>query len=150
VLVAGAARSKRDWQTFNRPVIERFRKEGGRGPGKSPVLLLTTRGARTGRERVNPLNFSRDGDRYIVMASKGGSPTHPDWYHNLVAQPVVTVEADGQRFTARARVSEGAERLRLLKIHTTAMPFFRAYERRVKRREIPVIALERDRAADPN
>lgn len=147
--MAGAARSKRDWATFNLPVIERFRKEGGRGSGKGPVLLLTTRGARTGRERVNPLNFSRDGDRYIVMASKGGSPTHPDWYHNLVAHPVVTVEADGERFTARAKVSEGAER-RLLKIHTTAMPFFGAYERRVKRREIPLIALERDRAADPN
>ena len=135
----------RDWTAFNRGVVEKFRKEGGRSRGKSPVLLLTTKGARTGRERVNPLNFSRDGDRYIVMASKGGSPTHPDWYHNLVAHPIVTVEADGERFEARATVSEGAERQRLLKIHTSAMPFFGAYERRVKRRVIPVIALERKR-----
>jgi deazaflavin-dependent oxidoreductase (nitroreductase family) len=107
------------------------------------VLLLTTRGARTGREHVTPLNFSRDGDRYIVMASKGGSPTHPDWYHNLVADPFVTVEADGERFTARANISEGTERQRLLKIHSGAMPFFGAYDRRVKLRQIPVIALAR-------
>jgi deazaflavin-dependent oxidoreductase (nitroreductase family) len=92
---------------------------------------------------VTPLNFSRDGDRYIVMASKGGSSTHPDWYHNLVADPVVIVEADAERFTAKANISEGAERQRLLKIHSAAMPFFGAYERRVKRRQIPVIALER-------
>ena len=135
----------RDWTAFNRGVVEKFRKDGGRSTGKSPVLLLTTKGARTGRERVNPLNFSRDGERYIVMASKGGSPAHPDWYYNLVAHPIVTVEADGERFEARATVSVGAERQRLLKIHTSAMPFFGAYERRVKRRVIPVIALERQR-----
>jgi len=127
-------------------VIEKFRKDGRRTSSKTnPLLLLTTKGARTGRERVTPLNFSRDGDRYIVMASKGGSPTHPDWYRNLVAHPTVTVEADGEEFTAHAKVSEGAERRRLLRIHSTAMPFFGAYERRVKKREIPVIALERDR-----
>jgi deazaflavin-dependent oxidoreductase (nitroreductase family) len=134
----------RDWTAFNRGVVEKFRKDGGRSTGKSPVLLLTTKGARTGRERVNPLNFSRDGERYIVMASKGGSPAHPDWYYNLVAHPIVTVEADGERFEARATVSVGAERQRLLKIHTSAMPFFGAYERRVKRRQIPVIVLERE------
>jgi deazaflavin-dependent oxidoreductase (nitroreductase family) len=136
---------KRDWKAMNGPVIEQFRKTGGRVPSrKSPILLLTTKGARTGRTRVNPLNYSRDGERFVVMASKGGSQTHPDWYHNLVAQPIVTVEAEGERFTARARVSEGAERQRLLKIHTSAMPFFGAYERSVKRRQIPVIALERE------
>jgi deazaflavin-dependent oxidoreductase (nitroreductase family) len=127
-------------------VIQKFREDGRRtSGGTNPLLLLTTKGARTGRERVTPLNFSRDGDRYIVMASKGGSPTHPDWYRNLVAHPTVTVEADGEQFTARATVSEGAERKRLLKIHSTEMPFFGAYERRMKKREIPVIALERDR-----
>lgn len=144
--VAGPTRSKRDWAESNRPVIAKFRKDGRRTPaGSNPLLLRTTKGARTGRERVTPLNFSRDGDRYIVMASKGGSSTHPDWYHNLVAHPIVTVEADGERFTAGAKVSEGVERRRLLKIHSTAMPFFGAFERRVKRREIPVISLERDR-----
>ena len=125
-------------------MIEKFRKDGRRTPGRTnPLLLLRTKGARTGRERVTPLNFSRDGARYIVMASKGGSPTHPDWFHNLVAHPTVTVEADGEQFTARAKVSEGSERTRLLKIHSTAMPFFGAYEKRVKRREIPIVTLER-------
>jgi len=134
---------KRDWDAMNRPVIEQFRKNGGRVPSrKSPILLLTTKGARTGRARVTPLNYSRDGGRYIVMASKGGSPRHPDWYHNLLADPIATVEADGERFTAQARTSEGAERERLLRVHTSAMPFFGAYERQVKRRQIPVIVLE--------
>jgi deazaflavin-dependent oxidoreductase (nitroreductase family) len=142
--VPGPPRSKDDWVENNRPVIEKFRREGRRtSGGTNPLLLLTTKGARTGRERVTPLNFSRDGGRYIVMATKGGSPTHPDWYHNLVAHPTVTVEADGEEFTANAKVSTGAERKRLLEIHSTAMPFFGAYERKVKKREIPVIALER-------
>ncbi len=145
--VAGPTRSKRDWAGINRPVIERFRKEGRRTPTRTnPLLLLTTTGAKTGRERVTPLNFSRDGSRYIVMASKGGSPTHPDWFHNLVAHPTVTVEADGEQFTAHAEVSEGSERKRLLKIHSSAMPFFGAYDRTVKKREIPVISLEREPA----
>ena len=141
----GPPRSKNDWVENNRPVIEKFRREGRRTSGRTNLLILTTKGARTGHERVTPLNFSRDGDRYIVMATKGGSPTHPDWYHNLVAHPTVTVEADGERFTANAKVSTGAERKRLLEIHSTAMPFFGAYERRVKKREIPVITLERTR-----
>jgi deazaflavin-dependent oxidoreductase (nitroreductase family) len=132
---------------MNLPIIAKFRKDGRRTPARTnPLLLLTTKGARTGRERVTPLNFSRDGERYVVMASKGGSATHPDWYRNLVAEPAVTVEADGERFAARATVSEGAERQRLLKIHSAAMPFFGSYEKRVKRREIPVITLQRTRA----
>jgi deazaflavin-dependent oxidoreductase (nitroreductase family) len=136
----------RDWAAMNRPVIEQFRKLKGKVPArKSPILLLTSKGARTGRERLNPLNYSKDGDRYIVMASKGGASTHPDWYYNLVAHPEVVVEAEGERFDAIARLSSGAERARLLRIHTSAMPFFAAYERRVKRRQIPIITLERSR-----
>jgi deazaflavin-dependent oxidoreductase (nitroreductase family) len=131
---------------MNRPVIEQFRKLKGKVPArKSPILLLTSKGARTGRERLNPLNYSKDGDRYVVMASKGGASTHPDWYYNLVAHPEVVVEAGGERFDAIARVSSGAERARLLRIHASAMPFFAAYERRVKRRQIPIITLERSR-----
>jgi deazaflavin-dependent oxidoreductase (nitroreductase family) len=144
--VAGPTQAKRDWNESNRPVIEKFRRDGRRTTNRTnPLLLLTTKGARTGLERVTPLNFSRDGDRYIVMASKGGSPTHPDWFRNLLTHPAVTVEADGEQFKARATVSDANERKRLLKIHSTAMPFFGAYEKRVKRREIPVILLERDR-----
>jgi deazaflavin-dependent oxidoreductase (nitroreductase family) len=131
---------------MNRPVIEQFRRHEGRVPTrKSPILLLTSTGARTGRKRVNPLNYSKDGERFVVMASKGGASTHPDWYFNLVAHPRVVVEAEGERFDAIAHVASGTERARLLRIHASAMPFFAAYERRVKRRQIPIITLERSR-----
>ena len=133
--------AKRDWNAANRPVIEQFRKDGRVSRGKNPLLLLTTTGARSGKARVTPLNYSRDGDRYIVMASKGGSASNPDWYHNLVAHPEVIVEAAGARFAAIASVSEPAERQRLLDIHSGAMPFFGGYERAVKKRQIPVIIL---------
>lgn len=133
--------AKRDWNAANRPVIEQFRKDGRVSKGQNPLLLLTTTGARSGKARVTSLNYSRDGARYIVMASKGGSASHPDWYHNLIAHPDVVVEAVGERFAATASVSEGAERQRLLTIHSGAMPFFGGYERAVKRRQIPVIVL---------
>src|SRR6266576_6578083 len=87
---------------FNEAVIEDFRTHHGqitKGPftGRS-LLLLTTRGAKSGRERTNPLAYSRDGDNYVVIASKGGGPTHPDWYLNLRANPAVTVELGPERF----------------------------------------------------
>jgi deazaflavin-dependent oxidoreductase (nitroreductase family) len=77
------------------------------------VLLLTTTGARSRQPRLAPVGYSRDGDGYVIVASKGGSPTHPGWYHNLLANPVVTVEVGRGTFEARARVTEGAERDRL-------------------------------------
>src|SRR5688572_1505533 len=135
--------AKRDWNAANRPVIEQFRKDGRVSKGKNPLLLLTTTGVRSGKARVTPLNYSRDDDRYIVMASKGGSASNPDWYHNLVAHPDVIVEAAGERFEAIASVSEGAERQRLFELHSGAMPFFGGYERAVKKRQIPVIVLSR-------
>jgi hypothetical protein len=70
---------KRDWNAFNKDVIEQFRANGGQVPGREhPLILLTTTGAKSGLPRINPLNYSTDGDRIIVIASKGGSPTHPD------------------------------------------------------------------------
>jgi deazaflavin-dependent oxidoreductase (nitroreductase family) len=107
-----------------------------------PVLLLTTTGAHSGEPRLAPLVYTRDGDHYVIIASKGGAPTHPAWYHNLVANPVVTVEADGETFTARARVTEGAERARLWERHATINPSFRDYQARTTR-VIPVVVLER-------
>src|SRR5438093_13570647 len=91
---------------FNQSVIEDFRAHHGqvtRGPftGRS-LLLLTTRGRKTGTERTNPLAYTRDGDHYVVVASKGGAPANPDWYRNLRAQPSVTVEVGPERFQARA------------------------------------------------
>jgi len=134
---------------INSDVIEQFRTNDGRiesGMFKGArLLLLTTTGARSGQIRVNPLAFTRDQDNYVVIASKGGSPTHPDWYHNLVANPDVTVEVStaggSKRFAARARVAQGAERQRLFGAQAAVMPGFAEYQRKTSR-QIPVIVLE--------
>jgi len=131
---------------FNQSVIEDFRAHKGqisKGPftGRS-LLLLTTKGRRSGAERTNPLAYTRDGDRYIVVASKGGAPTNPDWYRNLRAQPRVSVEVGPERFEAQASVANGGERRRLYDAHASRMPAFKEYEQRTSR-EIPVVVLER-------
>jgi len=88
------------------------------------------------------LTYSRDGERFFVIASKGGAPTHPDWYHNLVANPGVTVEVGAESFEAKASVLTGQERDRAYGRQAAEMPFFAEYEKRTPRK-IPVIALER-------
>ena len=108
------------------------------------MLLLTTTGAQSGQPRLVPLVFTRDGEQYVILGSKGGAPTHPAWYHNLLANPIVTVEVDGETFKARARVTEGAERERLWEQHATINPGFRDYQQRTSR-VIPVVVLERVR-----
>jgi len=127
-------------------LISDLRANGGQvtsGPfaGRS-VLLLTTTGAQTGQRRLAPVVYTRDGDRYVIVASKGGAPTHPGWYFNLVAHPVVTVEADGDTFGARATPAEGAERDRLYAAHVAVFPGFSEYQLRTTR-VIPVVRLER-------
>jgi deazaflavin-dependent oxidoreductase (nitroreductase family) len=129
----------------NAGIIEEFRANGGRvgGPfANVPLLLLHTTGARTGRPRVNPLAYLVDGDRYVVIASKGGAPTNPDWYHNVVAHPDVSVEVGTETLFARAVVVTGAERDGLYRRQAERLPAFGDYARRTKR-TIPVIALER-------
>src|ERR1700736_2992338 len=101
--------SRNTFASFNEQLIEDLRAHRGAatsGPfvGR-PVLILTTVGARSEQPRENPLVYTRDGERYVVIASKGGAPTHPSWYHNLVANPHVTLEVLGERFPARARVA---------------------------------------------
>ena len=135
----------RDWDEFNRGVVEEFRDNrgavGGRFAGR-PLLLLTTIGARTDLPRVTPLVFTTDGDRIVIIASKGGEPTNPDWYHNLAANPEVTVELGVETYPAHAVVAEGAERERLFAQMAAEMPFFAGYQRKVVR-TIPVVVLER-------
>ena len=92
--------------SYNQTVIETFRKNGGSVAGPNRLLLLTTTGARSGQPRTTPLAYSTDGDRLVIAASKGGSPTNPDWFHNLLANPVVTVELGGETFQARATVAD--------------------------------------------
>jgi deazaflavin-dependent oxidoreductase (nitroreductase family) len=132
------------WRKMNAPVIKSFRANDGKPARRTlPLLLLTTTGAKTGREHTTPLNYSTDGDRLVVIASKGGSPAHPAWYHNLVANPEVTIELGTETFRARAVTTQEPERTRLFDQQAAQMPFFDSYRRRVKAREIPVVVFER-------
>ena len=127
----------------NKMIIDEFRANGGKvgGPfeGKS-LLLLHTKGAKSGQERINPVACIRDGDRLAVIASKGGAPTHPDWYYNVVANPQVTVEVGTEKFQAVAKVAEEPERTRLYEKMVGVMPGFDDYRRKTTR-VIPVIVL---------
>jgi deazaflavin-dependent oxidoreductase (nitroreductase family) len=131
-----------EYRERNLTVVETFRANDGRMPNGAAVLLLTSKGARSGQTRLNPLAYTRDGERLVVIASKGGNPSNPDWYHNVVANPDVTVEVDGERFQARARVTEGTERQRLFDAQAALMPNFAEYQQKTSR-QIPVIVLER-------
>jgi deazaflavin-dependent oxidoreductase (nitroreductase family) len=131
---------------FDQEIIDQFRANAGRilsGPfaGRT-LLLLTTTGARSGRTLTKPLGFTRDGEHYVVIASKAGAPTNPAWYHNLVANPRVTLEVGGERFEAQASVAQGAERERLYAQQAAQIPVFAEYQRRTTR-QIPVVVLER-------
>jgi deazaflavin-dependent oxidoreductase (nitroreductase family) len=134
-----------DHDDFNRKLIEEFRANGGKVGGmfaNTPLLILTTKGAKTGLPREHLLAYSTDGDRLVVIASKGGAPTNPHWYHNVVANPEVTVEVDSEKFQAKATVTEGKERQRLFDNQAGQMPGFADYQRKTTR-VLPVIALER-------
>lgn len=131
---------------FNRNLVADMRAHGGKatsGPfvGRD-VLILTTKGARSRETRETPLVYTRNGDHYVVVASKGGAPTHPSWYHNLVAQPDVTVEVLGEKFKARAHVQDDPDHERLYQHHASKNPSFHEY-RKLTSRRIPVIVLER-------
>jgi deazaflavin-dependent oxidoreductase (nitroreductase family) len=107
-----------------------------------PLLLLTAIGAKSGQPRTTPLAYTTDGDHFIVFASKGGAPTNPDWYYNLLASPIVTVEIGHERFQARAVVAEGQERERLYAQMGERMPQFLEYQQKISR-QIPVVVLDR-------
>ncbi|HKV87393.1 MAG TPA: nitroreductase family deazaflavin-dependent oxidoreductase [Candidatus Dormibacteraeota bacterium] len=130
---------------FNRGLVEDIRTNGKPTSGPffgRPVLILTTEGARSGETRTNPLVYTPEGDAYVIVASKGGAPTSPSWYHNLVAHPHVTVEIGHDKFKARARATEGEEYERLFKKHADINPGFWDYKKKTDRK-MPVIVLER-------
>ncbi|GHO87149.1 nitroreductase family deazaflavin-dependent oxidoreductase [Dictyobacter formicarum] len=134
-----------DFEAWNRQVIEKFRANEGKVGGQTegmPLLLLTTTGAKSGKQRINPLAYTTDGERLVIIASKGGTPTNPDWYHNVVAHPDVTVEVGAETFEARATVVEGAERDELYAKQAAIMPNFAEYQAKTTRK-IPVIVLTR-------
>jgi deazaflavin-dependent oxidoreductase (nitroreductase family) len=134
-----------DFNEFNRGVIEEFRSNGGAVGGPfsgAPMILVTHRGAKSGKEYTTPLVYTRDGDSFVIIASKGGAPDDPQWFRNLVANPDVVVEVGDERFPARARVTEGDERDRLYRAQADLMPNFDEYAKNTTR-TIPVVALER-------
>jgi deazaflavin-dependent oxidoreductase (nitroreductase family) len=130
---------------YNRRLIEEFRAHGGKVGGMwegTPLLLLTTAGARSGERRTTPMAYLPDGDRLIVWASNGGSPRNPDWYHNLLAHPQVTVEVGTETFDAIAVVTADAERDRLWARGVAVYPSLAEHQAKTTR-QIPVIALSR-------
>lgn len=134
--------SRNDW---NKDVIEEFRANEGRVGGhfeNMTLLLLHTVGAKSGHPRLNPVATIADGERYVIIASKAGAATNPDWYHNIIANPEVRVELGTEMFEARAEVVPEPERAELYQKVAAVYPRFADYERKTDR-VIPVIALTR-------
>jgi deazaflavin-dependent oxidoreductase (nitroreductase family) len=134
-----------DVNEWNKAIIEEFRANGGQVGGQfanTPLLLLHTTGAKSGLPRLNPVAYIADDERFVVMASKAGAPTNPDWYYNLVANPEVSVEVGTVQFQAQATIAAEPERTRLYEKMATANPGFAEYQRQTTR-IIPVIVLTR-------
>lgn len=138
-----------DWdpEAFTRALLADLRANKGvasSGPmaGRS-LMILTTTGAKSGEPRVAIVSPSREGDNWVVAATKSGAPTNPAWYHNLVDDPTVNVEVGGESFKARAVVADPAERDRLWASHVAALPAFADYPEQAGGRVIPMVTLER-------
>lgn len=131
---------------YGREHVERYiatdGEEGYHWRRGTTILILTTTGRRSGESRPMPLIYRDWGDRYVVVASKGGSPEHPSWYRNLQANPAVEVQIKGERFAARARDATADERPELWRLMTEVWPDYDAYQRKTDR-EIPLVVLER-------
>ena len=136
---------------YNRSIIEEFRSGGGvvRGPAEGfTLLLLHTKGARSGAERVTPVAYQELADGWAVFATHAGAPKHPAWFHNIVAHPETIIEIGTETVPVRARVAEGEERARIWDLQKAFYPRFARYEARAAR-EIPVVILERLTARRP-
>ncbi len=132
----------KDW---NQAIIEEFRANEGKVGGHfqdSTLLLLHTVGAKSGQKRIHPMMYLKDGDQYLVIASKSGAPSNPAWYHNLVANPDVTVEVGSEVFEGKATVTEEPDRSKLFAKMVAANPGFGDYEKMTDR-VIPAVLLTR-------
>jgi deazaflavin-dependent oxidoreductase (nitroreductase family) len=128
---------------FNAQIIDEFHANAGRVGGMfdgMPLLLLHHKGAKSGKERINPLAYLTDDGRYVIFASKGGAPTNPDWYHNLKANPDTEIEVGTNTIGVTASEATGEERERLFRSQSERVPQFAEYEKKTER-EIPVIVL---------
>jgi deazaflavin-dependent oxidoreductase (nitroreductase family) len=131
---------------FNARLVAEFRANGGTVTGAfagAPLVLVTHTGAKSGIRRTTPLVHTLDGDRVVIIASKAGSPTHPDWYRNMVVNQQVTVELPGETYEALVVEATGDERRRLFDAQAAVLPTFKDYEAKAAGREIPVLVLER-------
>ena len=130
---------------FGEEHVRRYRETDGEDgyiwKEGSTILLLTVTGRKSEREYTKPLIFGRDGENYVIVASQGGRPRHPDWYLNLVANPEVGVQVKGEVFRARARTAEGEERERLWRMMNGIWRHYDEYQQRTERK-IPVVVLE--------
>jgi deazaflavin-dependent oxidoreductase (nitroreductase family) len=137
-----------DWdpEAWTRNLIADMRAHGGR-PSSGPMagktlMILTSKGAKSGEDRTAIVTYHRDGDRWVIAASKSGAPTNPAWYYNLVAHPEATVEVDNQVFKVRATEATGEERDRLWNDHVAELPEFGEYPK-ITDRVIPMLVLEK-------
>jgi deazaflavin-dependent oxidoreductase (nitroreductase family) len=136
-----------DHQEWNRKIIQEFRDNEGKVGGdfdNAPLLVLHTTGRASGVNRENPMMYLAEGERIFVFASKGGAPTNPDWFLNLVATPAVTVELGTETFAATAHPLDGSERDRVYAIQAERYPGFAEYQSKTDR-VIPVVELIRAR-----
>jgi deazaflavin-dependent oxidoreductase (nitroreductase family) len=131
---------------FGEAHVRRYRETGGEvghiWREGSTILLLTTTGRTSGEKRTVPLIYARDGERYVIIASKGGAPDHPGWYKNLDKEPDVELQVKSEVFPARAHTAQGEERERLWRKANEVWPQYADYEKRTQR-QIPVVVLER-------
>lgn len=131
---------------FGEEHVRRYRETGGEvghiWRKGSTILLLTTAGRKTGEKRTVPLIYAKDGDRYVIIASKGGAPEHPGWYLNIEKTPEVELQVKDEVFRARARTAQGEERERLWRKANEVWPPYDEYATKTDR-EIPVVVLER-------
>lgn len=134
--------STTDWIENNRRVVEEFRANGGKMKGWGSLILLTIKGAKSGQPRIYPLMSVPDGNNYLAVASKGGAPENPLWYHNLLAHPDITVEVGNKSFAATARLLAGDEREQAFAKAAIVFPLYGKYQQKTTR-QIPVFLLER-------
>jgi len=130
---------------FNKKIITEFRANNGKVGGMfagMELVLVTTKGAKSGKEVIFPVAYTKDGETYVIVASKGGAPENPAWYYNLIANPEVTVEVGTEKFKAKAVEAKGEERERLFNQHAAQYPTFNDYKAKTTR-VIPVFTLER-------
>ena len=135
-----------DFLAMNAKAIAEFRANEGRcGPPfeGTPIVLVTMKGAKSGRELCAPLAYSTDGDDLVIIASMGGAPNNPNWYHNLKANPDIVIEVGTERYVGTAVLTEGAERDRLYAAQAAELPVFNKYAEKAAPRVIPVFRLVR-------